>query len=115
VSVRLEELCLVEIEGDRGDAAKRVRTITNRFELELGPYTVTANLHTIPTADPLAWFRRRGRIIPMTAGVVEYRLAGAAVVGEADVLAINRDHIRSVVEAFARPASADALLVPATP
>jgi hypothetical protein len=115
LSVRLDELCLVVIEGDRGDAAKRVRTIAHRFLVEAGPYRITANLHTIPSADPLAWLRRRSRIVPMTAGVIEFRLAGEAAVGEANVLAVNRDHITSLLDAFARAQPADADLAPAMP
>jgi hypothetical protein len=113
LTIHLDELCLVVIEGDRGDANKRIRTIAHRYVAQVGPYDVTADLHTIPTADPLAWLRRRGQMVPMTQGVVEFRLGGAPIAAEAPVVAVNRDHIVSLQDAFGGTRPADADLSPA--
>jgi hypothetical protein len=115
LTVHLDELCLVVLEGDRGDSNKRIRTIAHRYAAEVGPYRVTADLHTIPTADPLAWLRRRGRIVPMTSGVIEFRLADGPIITDARVVAVNRDHIVSLQEAFSRAQPADVDLAPSAP
>jgi hypothetical protein len=92
--VPLDDVCLIGVGGPRGDARRRVRMVARRFEMSVGPYEVVANLHTLPTADPLASMRHRARIVLMTGAVVEFDLAGIRMTNEIEVIGVNRDHVR---------------------
>ena len=55
LEVERGELHVIEVNGRRGDPARRLRTVEERVTLELGPFEVTGNLHRPPT--PTRWPR----------------------------------------------------------
>lgn len=92
LEVERYELHIIEVEGHRGDPARRLRTITDRVRMQVGPFEVTGNLHRAPSAQPLASLTRWVRFVPMTD--VEFRYAGAE--GETchrEVVLVNRERI----------------------
>ena len=54
LEVERGELHVIEVQGRRGDPARRLRTVEERVTLELGPFEVTGNLHRPPHTHSLA-------------------------------------------------------------
>jgi hypothetical protein len=92
VEVDRGELHVIQVEGRRGDPARRLRTVEERVRVELGPYVVTGNLHRPPNTSPLASLTRWQRFVPMTDAVVGYREGGGAEVPQ-EVVLVNRERI----------------------
>jgi hypothetical protein len=107
LAVTLDELCAVEVDGPRGDRARRVRTVEQTLTAEIGPYRITADVHTKPTADLLASIIRQGPILAMTDAVIEVRLAGQRIQHSAGVLAVVVGQISSLQRALGRPGTVD--------
>jgi hypothetical protein len=101
LTIATDELYLAEIGGPRGDPHKRVRAVAQRLIAVLGPYRLSATLHTPPAAAPLAGLLRRPAMVPMTDALVEFDLAGRAVRREHAVVVVNRDRISSLLAAYA--------------
>jgi hypothetical protein len=92
VAVEHRELHLIEVEGHRGDPARRLRTVPERVRMEVGPFEVTGNLHRPPNAAPLASLAGWMRFVPMTE--VEFRYTGGDVAPtRRDVVLVNRERI----------------------
>ncbi len=92
VDVERYELHIIEVDGHRGDPTRRLRTITDRVWMQVGPFEVTGNLHRPPSAVPMASLARWVRFVPMTE--VDFRLAGAeAAPTHRNVVLVNRDRI----------------------
>ena len=108
VEVARRELSLIEVEGRRGDPARRLRTIAEPVMLEVGPFVVTGKVHRSPTSPPLVALERWSRFLPVTDALVE--IPAAALPERAshrhDVLLVNRDRVgryRAVVDPAAAP------------
>ena len=96
LSVARDALCLVEVHGPRGDARRRVRTVEEMLAAEIGPYLVTAKVHTMPTANLMASVLRRGPILAMTHGMIEFQMAGERIQRPAEALAIVLGKVTSL-------------------
>jgi len=82
---------LIEVHGRRGDPARRLRTVEERVVLEVGPFTVTGNLHRAPNTQPLAALTRWSKFVPVTDAVLQ---VGRDVPGRRqEVLLVNRERI----------------------
>lgn len=92
VEVERREIHLVEVNGRRGDPARRRRTVEERVKVEVGPYIVTGNLHRPPNTQPLAALSRWTRFVPMTDASLGLR-DGSDPVSHLEVLLVNRDRI----------------------
>lgn len=104
LAINVAELCAVEVGGgQRGDRARRVRTVEQTVSAEIGPYRVTADVHTIPTADLLTSIVRRGPILAMTDAVIEFHLAGERTRHETNVMAVVVSEITSLQRVVGRP------------
>jgi hypothetical protein len=90
------ELHVIQVDGRRGDPARRLRTVEERVSVELGPYVVTGNLHRPPNTAPLASLARWQRFVPMTEAVVGLR-AGTGPEVPRDVVLVNRERISRTV------------------
>jgi len=53
VNLQRDELYAVEAAGPRGDPRRRVHTVHQRLQIQMGPYTVLGQLHTRPGAAAL--------------------------------------------------------------
>jgi hypothetical protein len=92
LEVERRDLHLVEVEGRQGDPSRRLRTIEELVELELGPFTVTGNLHRSPSAQPLAALSRWTRFVPVTSAVVQVTGRGGDPL-RMDVVLVNRERV----------------------
>jgi len=90
VSVATDELCAVVAVGSRGDPARRLRTLTTRVEVGLGPYQVIGLVHGTPASDPLAAAIRRAAWLPLTEARVTYRVGDDQVTDEIETLIVHR-------------------------
>jgi hypothetical protein len=88
LTVARDELCVIEVNGPRGAADRRVRTVEEMLRAAVDPYRVTACVHTVPTANVLTSILRRGPILAMTDGLIEFEMAGERFQRPAAVLAI---------------------------
>lgn len=96
------ELHIIEVEGHRGDPARRLRTVPERVWMRVGPFEVTGNLHRPPSAAPLASLAKWARFVPVTDA--EFRLTGAdAAPTHRDVVLVNRDRITRTEPLITRP------------
>jgi hypothetical protein len=92
LDVERYELHIIEVDGHRGDPTRRLRTITERVWMQVGPFEVTGNLHRSPSAAPMASLARWVRFVPMTE--VEFRFTGRDIApAHRDVVLVNRDRI----------------------
>jgi hypothetical protein len=102
LEVERYELHIIEVQGHRGDPARRLRTVPERVLLQVGPFEVTGNLHRAPSAAPMAALARWMRFVPMTE--VEIRRTGTDEPGlKKDVVLVNRERITKTEEITTSP------------
>ena len=97
VEVARRELSLIEVDGRRGEPARRLRTIREAVQLEVGPYLVTGHVHRAPTSPPLVALTRWSRFLPVTEALLVVVTETAQADAEPrrhEVLLVNRDRIR---------------------
>lgn len=90
VLVPRDELLAVHAGGPRGNPGRRTRARPFPIAVRLGPYTVRGHLHALPGTDPIASFRRRKPMIPLTEAWLEYQLGSELHQGRAGTLIVNR-------------------------
>lgn len=110
LTVAREELCVVEAAGPRGEQSRRIRTREHRLQVQLGPYLILGQLHTLPGADPFASVLRRGPMVPLTNATLFYVSGGVMQARDADALVVNRD-----LADWVRPASTEHMAFPNVP
>jgi len=111
IEVDRGELHVIQVDGRRGDPARRLRTVAERVSVELGPYVVTGNLHRPPNTAPLASLTRWQRFVPMTEAVVGFR-AGTGPELSREVVLVNRERISKTVPLASVTIFADETLTP---
>jgi len=114
LEVERRDLHLVEVVGRQGDPTRRLRTIQELVELELGPFSVTGHLHRSPSAQPMAALTRWTRFVPVTDA--EVRVAGRG--GDPlrmDVVLINRERVAKSRPLSAIPVEPEQLWTPPAP
>lgn len=105
LEVERGELHVIEVRGRRGDPVRRLRTVEDRVQVELGPFVVTGSLHRAPNTQPLAALTRWARFVPMTDAVVGLRDGDAADVAQ-EVVLVNRERISRTIPQAAVPTAA---------
>jgi hypothetical protein len=112
LEVERGELHVIEVRGRRGDPVRRKRTVEERVTLELGPFTVTGNLHRPPSALPMAALQGWARFVPVTDARVALREAeeGPSL---HEVVLVNRERVGRAIAINAVPVFSDEL--PADP
>jgi len=83
-----DELYAVEARGPSG--TRRIHTVRQRIQVQLGPYTVLGELHVRPGADPLASVVRRPAMVPLTRATIAYVSGGQLQMHDAGTLLVNR-------------------------
>ena len=86
-----DELYAVQVAGPRGDPGRRVATRATPIALRVGQYDVFGYLHVLPSADPIASFRHRRAMVPLTDAWIEYDSPTGRQRANAATLVINRD------------------------
>lgn len=91
LEVEHRDLHLIQVHGRRGDPDRRKRTVEERVVLEVGPFTVTGNLHRPPNTQSMAALSSWSRFVPVTDAV--FRAGADAPERREDVLLVNRERI----------------------
>jgi hypothetical protein len=97
--VRRDELLLVHAGNPRGNRGRRRRTLQHPVALEAGPYHVRGYIHTVPGSDPIASFRHRRPMVPITDAWVDYLAGNVRQRRRVPTLIVNRDFVDWIVEA----------------
>ncbi len=98
LAVARDELVAIGVTGPRGDPMRQYRTVPQQLALRGGPYQIWGSAHTLPGAEPAAYIRRRGPVVPLTEVLLAYELAGQAVAEELPGLIVNLDLIEQIVD-----------------
>ena len=98
IVVARDELLMVHATGPRGERSQRVRTRQHPLAMQVGPYSVRGYLHALPGSDPVATFRRRKPMVPLTDAWIEYQQATTWQRRHAATLVVNRHQVDWVVE-----------------
>jgi hypothetical protein len=98
--VTRDELLLVHALGPRGDRGRRLRTRQHPVALQVGPYHVRGYLHALPGSDPVASFRHRKPMIPLTEAWIEYDEGKIRQRRRVATLVVNRHQVDWIVEAL---------------
>jgi hypothetical protein len=86
-------LYAVEASGGRGEAARRIHTISHRLQVQLGPYTALGLLHSLPGQMPLPHLHARGPMIPLSDATIGFTSRGGLQLRDVGTLIVNRDHL----------------------
>ncbi len=100
IVVLRDELLMVHAMGPRGDRARRTRTRQHPVAIQLGPYHVRGYIHALPGSDPIAGFRRRRPMVPITDAWIEYTTGKTRQRRRVGTLIINRELVDWIVEAI---------------
>ena len=96
----------VETTGGRGDGARRLHTVRQRIQIQLGPYAVLGLLHSVPGQIPLP-ILERGPMIPLTDVTLGFTKRGQLMLRDVGALIVNRELVDWV-----RAGEAEALAFP---
>ena len=99
IVVNRDELLLIHAGGPRGNRGRRRRTRQHPIALQVGPYHVRGYLHAIPGSDPLASFRQRRPMVPITDASIDYVAGTTRERRRVGTVIVNRDHVDWIVEA----------------
>lgn len=97
--VSRDEILLVHATGPRGSRERRTRTRQHPVAMRLGPYEVRGYLHALPGSDPIASFRHRRPMVPLTDAWVEYQEGKVRQRRRVATLIVNRHQVDWIVEA----------------
>jgi hypothetical protein len=97
--VNRDEILLVHATGPRGSRERRTRTRQHPVAMQLGPYHVRGYIHALPGSDPIASFRHRKPMVPLTDAWVEYQDGKVRQRRRVATLVVNRHQVDWVVEA----------------
>ncbi|MDO8484082.1 MAG: hypothetical protein Q7S35_03975 [Candidatus Limnocylindrales bacterium] len=103
ILVTRDELLLVHATGPRGDPGRRQPTRQHLIALQIGPYHVRGYLHALPGSDPMASFRRRKPMVPLTEAWVEYASGSVRQRRRVASLIVNRHRVDWITEADDEP------------
>jgi len=96
LTITRDELCAVVAHGPRGEPARRIRTITTRVQVDVGPYHIEGDVHGTPASDPLSLALRRAAWLPLTDATVTYTRGADVVRDDVATLLVNRELARSL-------------------
>ncbi len=91
VLIARDELIAVHASGPSGPRAKRINTRAWPLLIQSGPYLIRGYLHVLPGSDPIASFRHRKPMIPLTDAWIEYLSAGKPQRVALGTVVVNRE------------------------
>jgi len=100
ITVARHELLMVHAVGPRGDRGRRTRTRQHPVAMQIGPYQVRGYLHALPGSDPIAGFRRRRPMVPLTEAWIEYVSGKTRQRRRVGTLIVNRQLVDWIVPAI---------------
>lgn len=90
-----DELIAVRALGPAGPRSKRTNTRAWPILIHSEPYLIRGYLHVLPGADPIASFRHRKPMVPLTDAWIEYMLAGKPQRLFLGTIVVNRELVGS--------------------
>lgn len=99
VLLAIDDMCILELGGERGHPERRLGTVRHRIAIEIGPYRVAGDFHTLRGVKPLSAFRHRASIVPLTAAVVELAGPDGLRRWECEAIGINQHRIAIIRDA----------------
>jgi hypothetical protein len=91
VLVARDEVIAVHASGRPGPRSKRTNTRAWPIVIQSEPYLIWGHLHVLPGADPIASFRHRKPMIPLTDASIEYVSAGQPQRVALGTVVVNRE------------------------
>jgi hypothetical protein len=91
VLVARDELIAVHASGPNSSRAKRTNTRAWPILVQSQPYLIRGYLHSLPGSDPIASFRHRKPMIPLTDAWIEYISAGKPQRVALGTVVVNRE------------------------
>ena len=77
--------------GARGDATRRIHTIRQRLQVQIGPYSALGLLDSLPGQSLLPALHARGPMISLCDATIGYLSRGAIAMRDVGTLIVNRD------------------------
>lgn len=96
VSLARDEIIAVHAAGPPSPRGRRTNMRAYPVVIRSEPYRIWGYLHSLPGADPLASFRHRRPMVPLTHASIEYALAGRTDRFHLGTLIVNRDLAESL-------------------
>ncbi len=96
IVVRRQELLAVCATGPRGERELRTRTVIRGMSMEVGPYMISGDVHTLAGVDAVVNFRRRRPMVPLTNAEVRYATSRGPAAEYVETIVVNRDHVEWV-------------------
>ena len=99
------EVCVPHLQLDRGEIVaaiaspprgqhdRRIHTVRHRMLAEVGPYTVSGELHEKPGVAPMSGSHSARPMVSFTDASISYLRAGRTVRRRVDTLIVDRDHV----------------------
>lgn len=84
-------LYAVETSGGRGDEARRIHTVRQRLQVQLGPYAALGLLHSADGQMPLPGLAQRGPMVPLSDATLAFSSRGTLAMRDVGTLIVNRD------------------------
>ncbi len=80
----------------RGPTGRRIRTVRHDMIAQVGPYSVTGDLHDRPGVPPMSTFHTARPLVSFTKATITFMRAGRTERRRVDTLLVNRDHVQWV-------------------
>jgi hypothetical protein len=93
ILIARRDLVAVTVGRPRGDPALRRPTRTHPVAMQSGDYLVGGYLHVVPGVDPLANFRARPTMVPLTYAWIEHWSRDARSAQAIGTVVVNRDRV----------------------
>jgi hypothetical protein len=84
-------LYAVETSGGEGEGTRRVQTLRQRLQVQLGPYCALGMLHAPSGQLPLPYLTTRGPMIPLSDATLGFAKRGSIQMRDVGTLIVNRD------------------------
>ena len=84
-------LYAVETGGARGESTRRIHTVHQRLQVQLGPYSVLGLLHSQAGQLPLPHLESRGPMVSLSDATIGFACRGSLQLRDVGTLIVNRD------------------------
>lgn len=91
ITLDRSDLFAIDAPDARSERSRRLHTVRHRIEIQLGPYAVLGQLHTLPGGRPLVTIGQRGPMIPLTNATIAYNDGARVVAQDVGTLIVNRE------------------------
>lgn len=90
ITLERSDLFAIDATDAPSNRSRRLHTVRHRMEIQLGPYAVLGQLHTLPGGRPLVTIGQRSQMIPLTNATIAFDDGTRVVAVDVETLIINR-------------------------